>query len=94
MSCGVSCRRGLDATLLWLWRRPVATAPVRPLAWEPPHAEGAAQEVAKRQKKQKQTKKTTMYKKCYDSLQEPTNCSNPIPPGGAEKTLSGRISGE
>ena len=25
-----------------LWCRPVATAPVRPLAWEPPYAAGAA----------------------------------------------------
>ena len=24
--CGVGCRRGLDPALLWLWRRPVATA--------------------------------------------------------------------
>ena len=24
-----------DPPLLWLWRRPVATAPIRPLAWEP-----------------------------------------------------------
>ena len=53
MSCGVGCRRGSDSALLWLWRRPVATAPIRPLAWEPPYAEGAAQEMAKRQKKKK-----------------------------------------
>ena len=26
MSCGVGCRRGSDPVLLWLWRRPVATA--------------------------------------------------------------------
>ena len=45
MSCGVGCRRGSDPTLLWLWRRPVATAPIQPLAWEPPYAEGAAQEI-------------------------------------------------
>ena len=31
-----------DLVLLWLWCRPAATAPVRPLAWEPPHAMGAA----------------------------------------------------
>ena len=37
--------------LLWLWPRPVAMAPIRPLAWEPPFATGAAQEIAKRQKK-------------------------------------------
>jgi len=30
----------------------VATAPVRPLAWEPPYALGAALEKAKRQNKQ------------------------------------------
>ena len=36
VSCGVGCRLGLDPTLLWLWRRLVATAPIGPLAWEPP----------------------------------------------------------
>ena len=51
MSCGVGCRRASDPSLLWLWRRPVARAPTRPLAWEPPCATGAAQEMAKRQKK-------------------------------------------
>ena len=35
-----------DPALLWLWRRPVATAPIQPLAWEPPYASGAAQEIA------------------------------------------------
>ena len=39
-----------DPALLWLWCRPVATAPIRPLAWEPPYAAGAALEKAKRQK--------------------------------------------
>ena len=34
-----------------LWCRPVATAPIGPLAWEPPYAEGAALEKAKRLKK-------------------------------------------
>ena len=49
MSCGVDCRRGLDPPLLLLWHRPVATALIQPLAWEPPYAAGAAQETAKRQ---------------------------------------------
>ena len=31
-----------DLALLWLWCRPAAAAPVRPLAWEPPYAESAA----------------------------------------------------
>ena len=42
MSCGAGHRRGLDLALLWLWRRPVATAPIGPLAWEPPYASGVA----------------------------------------------------
>ena len=53
MSCGVGHRRGSDPMLLWLWCRPAATAPIGPLAWEPPYAEGAAQEIAKRPKKKK-----------------------------------------
>ena len=54
MSCGVGCRRGSDPALLWLWRRPVATAPIQPLAWEPPYAAGAAQEIATTTTKQQQ----------------------------------------
>ena len=42
MSCGIGRRCGLDLALLWLWRRPVATAWIRPLAWELPYAMGAA----------------------------------------------------
>ena len=42
VSCGVGSRLGSDPALLWLWRRPVATAPIRPLAWEPPYATGGA----------------------------------------------------
>ena len=38
MSCGIDCRRGLDLALLWLWCRSAATAPIGPLAWEPPCA--------------------------------------------------------
>ena len=53
MNCGVGCRRGSYPVLLWLWRRPAATALIRPLAWEPPYATGAALEMAKRQKKKK-----------------------------------------
>ena len=48
MSCSVGCRRGSDPKLLWLWHRLVATAPIGPLAWEPPYAAGTAQEMAKR----------------------------------------------
>ena len=48
VSCGVGCRHGLDPTLLRLWCRPAATAPIGPLAWEPPYAAGAAQENGKK----------------------------------------------
>ena len=34
-----------------------ATAPIGPLAWEPPYAAGAAQEIAKRPKKKKKKEK-------------------------------------
>ena len=44
--------------MLWFWHRPVAAALIRPIAWEPPYAAGAALEKSKRQKyktnKQKQ----------------------------------------
>ena len=42
--------------LLWLWRRLAATAPIEPLAWEPPCPTGVA---LKRQNKQ--TKKPYAY---------------------------------
>ena len=48
MRGGVGHRSGSDPELLWLWCRPVATGPIRPLAWEPPYAESVA---LKRQKK-------------------------------------------
>ena len=53
VSCGVGCRHGSDPALLWLRRRPVATAPIRPLAWEPPYAAGAAQRNSEKTKKKK-----------------------------------------
>ena len=56
MCCGVGRRRGSDPALLWLWCRLAATALIRPLAWEPPCAVEAVQEMAKRQKKKKKKK--------------------------------------
>ena len=58
MRC-VGCTHGLDLALLWLWHRLAATAPIRPLGWEPPHAMGVA---LKRQK----TK--TLKKKCVVNI--------------------------
>ena len=56
MSCGGGCRCGLGLALLLLWRRPVATAWIGPLAWEPPYAY-AAGAVLKRQKTKDKKKK-------------------------------------
>ena len=55
MSCGVGCSRSLDLALLWLWCRLMATALIRPLAWEPSYPPSAALE--KDQKKKKKGKK-------------------------------------
>ena len=57
MSCGVCHRRGSDPVLLWLWCRPVATAPIGPLAWELPYATGTALERQKRKKGRKEGRK-------------------------------------
>ena len=51
MSCGVGHRCGLDLAWLWLWRRPAATAPIRPIAWESPYAAGMALKDQKKKKK-------------------------------------------
>ena len=52
MSCGVGRRRSSDLVLLWLWHGPAAVAPIRPLAWEPPYAAGAALKRGKKERKE------------------------------------------
>ena len=42
MSRGVGRICGLDLTLLCLWCRPAALAPIGLLAWDPPYAAGVA----------------------------------------------------
>ena len=56
MSCGVGHRRDSDLVLLWLWRRPAAAGLIRPLAWEPPYAVGAALKRQKDKEKKKEKK--------------------------------------
>ena len=68
MSCGVGCRRSLDPALLWLWRRPAATAPIRPLVWEPPYAVGVALKIQKTNKQ----KTTTQSGPNIENLEERT----------------------
>ena len=48
-----------DLALLWLWCTLAATAPIRPLAWEPPCAAGVALKRQKDKKKKKKKKKKT-----------------------------------
>ena len=62
VSCGIGRRLGLDLALLWLWCRLEATAPIRPLAWEPPYAMG----MALKGKKQNKTKKNINIELAYD----------------------------
>ena len=66
MSCGAGCRCDSDLALLWLWHRPEATGPIRPLAWEPPYAEGVALEKTKKKKKKKK-QKTKKQKETFGS---------------------------
>ena len=51
MSWGVGHRHSSDPMLLWLWHSLVATAPIQPLAWEPPYFEGVALKSQKKKKK-------------------------------------------
>ena len=78
MSCCVGCRRGSDPPLLWLWRRPAATAPIRPLAWESPYAAGAAQEMAKRQKKETKSIKASSQDPPAHSARQVHGCNYPL----------------
>ena len=58
--------------LLWLWCRPAAAAPIRPLAWELPYTTGAALKSQKKKKK---------WQRCWDdqmeNLKQPRTTSHP-----------------
>ena len=60
MICGIVCRCGSDPTLLCLWHRTVAIAPIQPLAWEPPYAMAVAQEMAIKTKNNRHNKNETV----------------------------------
>ena len=72
VSCGVGHRHGSDPALLWLWHRPTATAPIRPLAWEPPYAKGEGLEKAKRQNKQTNKRPSSKLKSSTGSVKDIT----------------------
>ena len=69
IGCGVSGRSGSVLALLWLWRRPAATAPIRPLAWETPCAAGVALKSKSRKTKTKQTKKSRVSQTFRESCE-------------------------
>ena len=73
MSCGVGWRHDSNLALLCLWHRPAATAPIQPLAWEPPNAAGAALEKAKRQKKMQLRRIICAIRKHFTENQTQTN---------------------
>ena len=58
MNCDVGPRHSLDLELLWPWCRLAATAPIRPLAWKPPYATGAALKEQKDKTKQNKSLQT------------------------------------
>ena len=58
MTCvGRSCSS--DLVLLWLWHRPVAAAPIGPLAWKLPYAKGTG---LKKQKKEDEVVSNICFK--------------------------------
>ena len=54
---GQRCRS--DLAFLWLWCRPAAAAPIRPLAWELRYAAGAALKTTTTKNKNKKTPQKT-----------------------------------
>ena len=62
--------------MLRLWCRPVATAPIGPLAWELPYAMGAAQEIVKKKKDKKKEEMQNTITEIKNSL-EATNSRIP-----------------
>ena len=63
MSCSVGGRHGSDLALLWLWHWRAATAPIRPLAWEPPYVMGADLKRQKTKNKKKRKKERNEWAK-------------------------------
>ena len=61
MSWGVGHRCGLDLALLWLWRRPEATAPIGPVSWHTSICHRCGHKKRKKKKKKKERKKKEDY---------------------------------
>ena len=70
ISCRIGHRRGSDLALLWLWGRPAAIALIRPLAWEPPYAMGAALKRQKDKKKRLSRIEKPPVTPCHSGMQK------------------------
>ena len=70
MSCGVGHTCGSDPVLLLLWGRLVATALIRPLAWEFPYAAGAAL------KRQNKNKSELVQSRCFQTHRNENNSAH------------------
>ena len=79
MSCGVVRRRGSDLAWLWLWRRPAATALIRPPRLGTPVCHGCSPKKTKKKKKEKKNSFPT---------QETHHTSRPITSGEVVKPRS------
>ena len=58
----------METTLLWLWRRLAAVAPIGPLAWEPPSAVGEALKRPKKKKKKRKSETKSNSKEIRNTL--------------------------
>ena len=56
--------------LLWLRCRLGAVAPIRPLAWEPPYATGAALKIKKKKKERERGSKVALQVHRDEQIQE------------------------
>ena len=63
-----------DLALLWLWCRPAATAPIRPLAWELPYAVGAALKNKKQIKKENKVDLDILVKSIMRTINQKIVC--------------------
>ena len=68
ISWGAGRRCGSDLALLWPWCRPAPAALIQPLAWEPPHALGAA---LKGLTKKEELNGSTAYAFIFNGFQSP-----------------------
>ena len=78
MSYGVGHRCGSGPTLLWLWCRLAAIAPIQSLAWELPYAVGMALKKENRKKKKKKKLKLELKSEvpCLGNTERPCYSKN------------------